>query len=152
MKYFVILIAFFFVGSINAQTKAQAEVQQTIERFFEGFHNQDSTIMKPLMHKDLQLQSIGKNREGVVKLSTTEASNFLKSIVSIPEGQIFEEKILGYNIQIDGNMANAWTVYEFWFNGEFSHCGVNSFQLIKENGSWQIFYLVDTRRREGCEK
>ncbi|WP_034059218.1 nuclear transport factor 2 family protein [Lacinutrix jangbogonensis] len=152
MKYFVIIFTLFFFGNINAQSEAETQVKQTIETFFEGFHKQDSTIMMSLMHKDLQLQSIGKNKEGVLQLSTTKASDFIKSIVSIPKDQKFEEKILSYNIQIDGNMANAWTAYEFWFNGQFSHCGVNSFQLIKENDTWQIFYLVDTRRREGCGK
>ncbi len=47
-------------------------------------------------------------------------------------------------------MANAWTPYEFWYNGNFSHCGVNSFQLIKKDEKWKIIYLVDTRRKEGC--
>ena len=155
MKRFLIFFALFFFGSIHVQSQNELgvlEVKQTIERFFEGFHKQDSTIIMPLMYKNLQLQSIGKNKEGVIQLTTTEASNFLKSIVSIPEDQNFEEKILSYNIQIDGNMANAWTEYEFWFNGKFSHCGVNSFQLIKEKDKWKIFYLVDTRRRKGCEK
>ncbi|WP_452224583.1 nuclear transport factor 2 family protein [Lacinutrix chionoecetis] len=151
MKYIFIVFTFLFLGSINAQSIEEAEVKQTIERFFSGFHKQDSTIMKPLMHKDLILQSIGKNREGVVTLTTTEASAFINSIIAISKTQTFEEKILNYHIKIDGNMANAWTDYEFWFNGKFSHCGVNSFQLIKENDSWKIFYLVDTRRREGCK-
>jgi hypothetical protein len=56
-----------------------------------------------------------------------------------------------YNIQIDGAMANAWTSYEFWVNGSFSHCGVNSFQLFKDEGAWKIIYLIDTRRKEGCQ-
>ena len=56
--------------------------------------------------------------------------------------------ILGFDIKIDGNMANAWTPYEFWFDGNFSHCGINSFQLIKEDKTWKIIYLVDTRRKK----
>jgi hypothetical protein len=152
MKYYFLIITLFFLGSSQAQSVEETKVKQTIERFFEGFHKQDSLLIKLEIHKDLKLQSIGKNREGVVQLTTTEASKFLKSIVSIPKEQEFEEKILNYNIHIDGAMANVWTDYQFWFNGQFSHCGVNSFQLIKENDTWKIFYLVDTRRREGCEK
>ena len=152
MKYYIIIIMLFFFGNITAQSEAETEVKQTIETFFEGFHKQDSTIMNSIIYKDIKLQSIGKNREGALELTTTVYSKFLKSIVSIPQDQKFEEKILNYTIQIDGNMANAWTDYQFWFNGQFSHCGVNSFQLIKENNTWKIFYLVDTRRREGCNK
>ncbi|MEJ6791167.1 MAG: nuclear transport factor 2 family protein [Lacinutrix sp.] len=151
MKYYILVITLFFLGNSNAQSeldKEILEVKQTIETFFEGFHKQDSIILKSVIYKEIKLQSIGKNREGVLELTTTENSKFLKSIVSIPEGQDFQEKILSCNIQVDGNMANAWTDYQFWFNGQFSHCGVNSFQLIKENKTWKIFYLVDTRRIE----
>jgi len=48
-------------------------------------------------------------------------------------------------------MANVWMPYEFWFNGNFSHCGVNFFKLFNDNGTWKIIYLIDTRREKGCE-
>ncbi|WP_299888041.1 nuclear transport factor 2 family protein [uncultured Lacinutrix sp.] len=152
MKYLFFAFVFLFITNTNAQTEAETQVKQTIERFFEGFHKQDTTIMKSLIYKEMKLQSIGKNKEGIVQLITTKTSDFIKSIASIPKDQKFEEKLLSFNIQIDGNMANVWTKYEFWFNEQFSHCGVNSFQLIKEDDNWKIFYLVDTRRRKGCQE
>ena len=48
-------------------------------------------------------------------------------------------------------MASVWTPYEFYFNGTFSHCGANSFQLFKEDNQWKIIFLVDIRRRENCK-
>jgi hypothetical protein len=48
-------------------------------------------------------------------------------------------------------MAAAWTPYRFYRNGEFSHCGVNSFQLVKMAEGWKIVYIIDTRRKEPCE-
>jgi hypothetical protein len=45
----------------------------------------------------------------------------------------------------------VWTPYRFIFNGKFSHCGVNSFTLVKLNGEWKINYVIDTRRKEKCE-
>ena len=152
MKYLLIIISVFFMGNTFAQSESEKEVKQTIERFFEGFHKQDSTIIKSTIYKKIIMQSIGKNREGVEKIKTEDFSQFLKAIVSIPEDKKFEEKLLNFSIKIDGSMANAWTEYEFWFDGQFSHCGVNSFQLIKADNKWKIFYLVDTRRREGCQE
>ena len=104
------------------------------------------------MAKDeITLQSIAVNKEGKTVLQESEYANFVRSIASIPKDRTFEEKLLSFSIQVDGKMANAWTPYEFWYNGNFSHCGVNSFQLIKEDATWKILYLVDTRRREGCQ-
>jgi len=65
--------------------------------------------------------------------------------------EIWLEKLLYFDINIDGNLASVWTPYEFYVNGSFSHCGSNSFQLFKNNGNWEIIFLVDTRRRQGCE-
>ncbi|NNK39523.1 MAG: nuclear transport factor 2 family protein [Winogradskyella sp.] len=151
MKNLIIAIAFLSVVQINAQSKDSEVVKSTIIQFFEAFHAQDSSALRALASDKIVLQSISTNKEGKTQLNQSEYSDFLKSIASIPSTSTFEEKLLSFNIQVDGNMANAWTPYEFWFNGNFSHCGVNSFQLIKEEGTWKILYLVDTRRREGCK-
>jgi hypothetical protein len=148
------LIFLFFlmaVGSVIAQESEEQMVKNTIDSFFEAFHQQDSSALKKIVANDMVLQTIGKNEAGREVVKTENFSHFLKSIASIPTSTKFEEKLLMYNIQIDGAMANAWTSYEFWVNGSFSHCGVNSFQLFKDEGAWKIIYLIDTRRKEGCQ-
>ena len=137
---------------INAQNSETQIVKTTIIEFFDAFHKQDTTALKAMAKGNIKMQSISVNNEGKTLLDESNYFQFVKSIASIPKAKKFEEKLLGFNIQIDGNMANVWTPYEFWFDGKFSHCGVNSFQLIKEDDTWRIIYLVDTRRREGCEK
>ncbi|MEO0527501.1 MAG: nuclear transport factor 2 family protein [Bacteroidota bacterium] len=154
MRILSLLFIFSFLvhPSIFAQASEEEAVQKTIEAFFEAFHQQDSILIKQTVSEDIILQTIGKNREGETRMRTDEFSDLIKSIVSIPDTTDFQEKILSFNIQVDGAMANAWTPYEFWINGNFSHCGVNSFQLFKDGDAWKIIYLVDTRRREGCHK
>ncbi|MEO9572112.1 MAG: hypothetical protein ABJH82_14470 [Polaribacter sp.] len=75
----------------------------------------------------------------------------LKGIASKKPTDVYLEKLLSYSIKIDGNLASVWTPYEFYLNGNFSHCGANSFQLFSNNGVWEIVYLVDMRRRENCK-
>jgi len=53
-------------------------------------------------------------------------------------------------ILIDSQLASVWTDYKFYIGDKFSHCGVNSFQLVKLNDGWKIVYIIDTRRKEGC--
>ena len=148
-KLFILaLLMAFHVG--NAQNNEEKMVKKTIEAFFEAFHQQDSIAIRETVSKDIVLQTIGKDADGREVVKTDDFNHFLKSIVSIPATTKFEEKIMSYNIQIDGAMANAWTNYEFWVNDSFSHCGVNSFQLFNDQGNWKIIYLIDTRRKEGC--
>jgi len=151
MRVITIIIILLFANISMAQTSEELEVKNTIVKFFDAFHKQDSIAINALVSEGITLQSIGKNREGVTEFKKEKFNDFLKSIVSIPKDQKFEEKLLDFKIQVDGDMANVWTPYEFWFNAKFSHCGVNSFQLIRLDGTWKIIYLIDTRRREGCE-
>lgn len=150
MKNMIYLI-FGLVGLMGyTQDSEEALVRQAVDDFFEGFHSQDSMQMKKLIHSDIVLRTIGETKEGTIQLVNEDIQVFFKTIVSIPDSVQFQERLLDYNIQLDGPMANVWTPYEFWLNGEFHHCGVNSFQLLKEADSWKIIYLIDTRRKLGC--
>lgn len=143
MKTVYLLLLFLISHFSFAQEK---EIQQTIETFFEAFHQRDSVKLQSVCSENLVLHSISESGNGT-KLSVEKASNFYKSIASIPIAMKFEEKILSYNIQVDGAMAHAWTPYEFYVNGKLSHSGVNSFQLFKENEVWKVVYILDTRRK-----
>ena len=147
MKKTIFLLIMIFASSIQAQNQ---EIQKVIETFFEGFHAKDTVKMKSVCFDKIILQSIMENAKGS-KLSDESAKEFYNSIATIPSDFKFEEKILSYSIQVDGTMAHAWTPYEFYINGKFSHSGVNAFTLYKENGpeasGWKIIYCIDTRRK-----
>lgn len=145
--FFLVLL---ITTNVSAQMDETIKVKAIIDTFFEGFHKQDSLIIMQVISNDIIMQSIGKDREGQIKIRNEKFDDFLKSVLSIPEDKKFEEKLLDYIIKVDGNMANVWMPYEFWLNGEFSHCGVNSFQLFNDNGRWKIIYIIDTRRKTGC--
>ena len=143
MKNAVLSLIFLFTIFVQAQNK---EVEQTIKTFFEGFHQRDSIKIKSVCAEKMILQSISEGKKGTT-FEDEKPSNFYKSIATIPNDVQFQEKILSYNIQIDGTMAHAWTPYEFYVNGKLSHSGVNAFTLFKEDKVWKIIHLIDTRRR-----
>ena len=148
----VLVLTVTFTSVSYGQSEDHDQVKATIETFFDGFHKGDSSIVAAVMTKDAILQTIGKNREGETVLRQEALEGLLKAIADRPDDQKWDERLLNYDIKIDGAMANAWTPYEFWFNDKFSHCGVNSFQLFKSETGWKIIYIIDTRRRSGCAK
>ena len=153
MARVILFLIMLITGNIIAQQNtAQDEVKRTVETFFEGFHKGDTTLMKSVMVDKFTTQTAYKNKEGEDILVTEESSKLINAIANKPADQKWDERLLDFKIQVDGNMANAWTPYEFWYNGEFSHCGVNSFQLFNDNGQWKIIYLIDTRRKKGCKE
>lgn len=149
---FLIIIAFSMVVKAQNTTQEKA-VKNTIENFFIGFHKGDTTLLKKTLHKDLKAQTTFTNRNGENILRTSK--NVYQTLVDFAKNvkptDDYDEKILSYEIKIDGTLASVWTPYEFYNKGKFSHCGVNSFQLFNNNGNWEIIYLVDTRKRSSCK-
>lgn len=148
------LLLFFAIitsSTISAQTVETKRVQEAIDTFFEGFHKGDTVLMKTVMLGKFPTQSTFVNKDGKDVIQTGDSNELLQAIAKRTADQKWDERLLDYVIKVDGNMASAWTPYEFWFNGNFSHCGVNSFQLFNDNGQWKIVYLIDSRRRSGCE-
>ncbi|KQO21356.1 3-methyl-2-oxobutanoate hydroxymethyltransferase [Flavobacterium sp. Leaf82] len=143
MKIYIIILLLLGFSS-NAQKQ---DVQKSIEIFFEGFHQRDTVKIQSICSSDILLQSISESVTKGNKLSDEKAEEFYKSIASIPSSMKFQEKILSYNVQIDGTMAHVWAPYEFYLNDKLSHSGVNMFTLFKEKDIWKIIYLIDTRRK-----
>ena len=154
MQFRTIVLFFLVILSFNqilsAQHTEEQNIKNVISLFFKGIHEGDTLLINQTIARDLKIQTIYTNDEGNTVLRTDEVSHFLNKIASKDPEATWDEKLLSYSIKIDNNMANVWTPYEFYYNGIFSHCGVNSFQLYKENDQWKIIYLIDTRRKQNC--
>jgi len=143
MKTILVSLMLIFSSATYSQNE---EVKQVVVTFFKGFHAKDSITMKSVCADKMILQSISESSKGT-QLKNDSAQDFFRSIATIPNTILFEEKLLDYSIQVDGAMAHVWTPYEFYVNNKFSHKGVNAFTLFKDNGLWKIVYLIDTRRK-----
>ena len=124
----------------------ESDVKQAVESFFTAFHERDTVAMKAVLDNELVLHTVTEKASGI-SLSVETREAFLKSIASTPKSIKYEEKLLSWNIQVDGKLAHVWTPYEFYINGNIVHTGVNSFQLYWKNGVWKIIYCADTRNR-----
>lgn len=142
-----VFILFFFGFSIGVFAQEENAIKQSISVFFEGLQTSDTLKIQSVCHKEMKLQSITE-KNAIGSLSFDSNSAFYKSIAAIPKNVKIEERILSYNIQIDGTMANVWTPYEFYINEKLSHIGVNSFTLLLENNIWKIVHIIDTRRKK----
>lgn len=147
-KSFIFLITCFFIIKINAQQKELELVKNTISTMFLGMKNGDSVLVKSCFTDSAILQTIS-NKNNIVEIKNENISKFLQTISSLPKG-FADERISFKNIKIDNDLASVWTPYQFFANGKFSHCGVNSFQLVRLKGLWKIQYIIDTRRKENC--
>jgi Putative lumazine-binding len=148
-KNIISLFVLFSIFNIKAQT-AEDSVKMTINHFFEGMKKSDTTLIKSTMMESIVFQTIAKNKEGELFVRTENVAAFLTSIAT-PRKEVADERITFETIKIDANLASVWTPYKFYMGEKFSHCGANSFQLVRQNGVWKIQYIIDTRRKQGCD-
>ncbi|MCK0131110.1 nuclear transport factor 2 family protein [Flavobacteriaceae bacterium F08102] len=136
----------------STEVSNRKALRKVIDLFFEALQNGDSTLIKQTMDRTtIKIQTTGTNRAGNEVLITQKVDDFLKAVASKKPADTYEERCLSYSYRIDGAMAHVWIPYEFYYNDEFSHCGVNSFQFFNDGNQWRIIYLIDTRRRNNCK-
>jgi hypothetical protein len=151
-KVFIItLFALIAPFKSTSQDLDVKKVTSSIESFFEGMKSGDTSLIRQQLYTSCELKTIGLNKDGDSDIHETDMESFINSIANKPETQLLDERISSYDIKIDQNMAIAWTPYRFYLNNNFSHCGVNVFSLIKDDGKWKIFAIMDTRQKNGCD-
>ncbi len=151
MKHFLILLtAFIFTHTLVTAQTAEDSVKATVNQLFDGMKNSDPNRVRDAFADSAILQTIGRNQQGQTVIRTDAVSGFADQVSKATKGAL-DERITFETVKIDGPLAIVWTPYTFYYNGNLSHCGMNSFQLVRINGKWKIQYLIDTRRRQGCQ-
>ena len=141
-------IFFLLISSFSfAQNTSEKEIIKPIENLFQAMKSADSLGVKNAFSGSAIMQTFGKNQE----IRTDKVEDFAKQVGASQAGDL-DERFTISKILVDGNMASVWVPYQFYYKGNFSHCGVNSFQLAKINNEWKIQYIIDTRRKDNCTK
>lgn len=149
MRYFFIVLTLVIGSKVQAQTPEDS-VKTVINTMFTAMRNADPVLLKSCFADSMVIQAITRNKEGRLLVRNEDAKGFIDFISKETAGNA-DERITFDVVKVDGPLAIAWTPYQFYYKGQFSHCGVNSFQLVRFNGEWKIQYLIDTRRKTGCK-
>ena len=149
MKYFLIVLTIIVHSSNVIAQPAEDSVKAVIKKMFTAMKNADAIALKSCFADSMILQTIAINKEGNIIIQNENPADFINFISKELLGNA-DERISFETIKTDGLLAMAWTPYTFYYKGQFSHCGVNSFQLVRFKGEWKIQYIIDTRNKKGC--
>ncbi|MGH7699188.1 MAG: hypothetical protein ACREMJ_01505 [Gemmatimonadales bacterium] len=119
----------------------------TVQRLFDAMRQRDTATMRALFDTTARLVTTG-TREGQPFLRVASIDGWLGAVGRATRE--LDERIWDPVVHIDDNLASVWVKYEFVAGGEFSHCGVDAFQLFNGATGWKIFHVADTQRREDC--
>ncbi len=117
--------------------------------------------MTAISANDLQAMAALQTPEGMTyRAAVTESGNM--DIVPHPnsywidpardDGRTYRERYWSPTVLIRGDIAVVWAPYEFWIDGETTHCGVDVFDFIKSDGQWLVSNSMWTVEPDACDE
>ena len=140
------------VGGAQTPTSApddRAAVIAVVQRLWDGMKARDTAMVRSVFDSTAMLSRV-VTRNGESRVQLTPVSGFIEALGRAKEP--WNERMYAPEVRIDGPLATVWTEYDFHLGDQFSHCGVDAFQMLKTSAGWKIVALSDTARREGCAK
>jgi len=140
-------------GSVIAQQNDRAEILTVMEKTFSAVRSQNPDDWRAIQLAEGTTLSFRALPDGPPDaLDLMRISNNEEFIVALqPDGHEYTERWTGEpTILIRGPIAVIWGEYEFWIDGKFSHCGVDSADLVKIDGEWKVANFMWTVEKTDC--
>ncbi len=118
-----------------------------VETFFEAMAGNDWELASSVMIDDAVLYGYRLDAGRVVLVRTTVAE-YLQSMSGRNDRLL--ERIWDVEVLEQDRLATVWAPYDFYLNGEFHHCGTNSFSLIRDDDGWRIAGVVYSMLTDAC--
>jgi hypothetical protein len=148
MKKF--LLALLFCGPlfvITAFADEETAVVEVVRVFFKAMTTKDVERSSTLMTADGILYGYRETEAGLQIVRPTHAS-YLEGLAG-RENELIE-RFWDPKVLLHDRMAVVWTPYDLYVDGEFSHCGIDSFSLLKMDEGWKITGIVFSMEAENC--
>ena len=142
-----LLLTTSLVSNAQQSHPEYAAVKLVIDQFFESINTGNGELLASLDVDGAQIFNIREDTEGeyeFVERSWFSAENF-NSDNQLTE-RYWDEELLISNV-----LAVFWAPYDFYVDGEFSHCGIDVLNLIKIDDGWKIGHAMWTIQRPDCE-
>lgn len=149
LRWLILVVALVSPMATAQAQDGRAEVLATGQAVFDAMARRDTAALRHLMHPNAQLIATFE-RDGVAESRASTLADFLNQIATF-EGALLE-RMWNAEVRVSGTIATIWTQYDFHRNREFSHCGIDSFQLVRGKTGWQVSSLIYTVVRERCPK
>jgi hypothetical protein len=133
-----------------ASPSTEDSIKGAVNALFAGMKDADAGEISRSFTDSAILQSITTDTEGKTIARSEDLAQFGTMISKLGKGAA-DERIRIDMVRTDGPLAIVWAPYSFYYKGKFTHCGVDSFQLLRTAAGWKIQYIIDTRRTMSCE-
>ncbi len=127
----------------------RAAVIAAVEAFFEAMRTRDVAAWRELLTADGASYRLTPAPDGGWVATRRGNDDTIAGLAAA--SQRWDERMFDPTVLVHGPMAVVWAPYVFEVDGEFSHCGVDSFSLLELDGRWRLGDAMWTVEHEGCE-
>lgn len=135
--------------STNQNPGDERAALAVVQRLFDAMRTRDTAAIRALFEPGARLTGVRPAPDGSIRLQNLTVSQFV-AFVGRDKRAEWIERAWNPEVRVSGTLAHVWTEYDFHFGSTFSHCGVDSAQLLKVGGAWRIVSLADTFVQNGC--
>ena len=117
-------------------------------------------VVSGINENDLE-RKLSASRVDGTNFILQEAEDGTHTIRAFPRSYFFDpdrrptkalhERIWNTRVTVVGPMAVVFADYDFYVDGELSHCGVNVYNLVNDEDTWKVANMSYTSKRSGCE-
>ena len=149
MYKFLILAVMLSYSIISfSQSNDRAVILETVQKFFDSIEFRDKQLLESILVPNSLNISARELDDGEAQFNVMSYDEVVTALTR--PGRNAKERSWDETVLIQGNIAVVWTPYDFHVDGVFSHCGIDSFQLIKQDGQWLISNSSWTLETENC--
>jgi hypothetical protein len=123
-----------------------ANVLAPINRLFAALSAGDSAGVFRVVYPDGRVTAVGTLRSG----SGVRQESWTQFAARLKPGEGFGESISDPAIEVDGDIAMVWAPFVVRVGGKVSNCGIDHFDLVRENGAWKVMNITFSSRTTGC--
>lgn len=127
---------------------AAKEALAVVNKLFDTMRAKDAVAMRALFTAEGQLTAT-QRRNGQPSLRTFNGEAFAKLIVETKG--VLKERMYKPEVLVSGDLVLVRGRYGFFVDDRFSHCGTNSFHLMRTVEGWKIVNAASTIELEACE-
>ena len=117
-----------------------------IQQLFAAFEAGDSSAVLRLTFPAGRVTATGERASGngLRQMSWTEFAQ------RVSPAARFSERISDPAVEVDGDIAMVWAPFVVRVNGKVANCGIDHFDLVRDQGSWKVMNLSFSSRTTGC--
>jgi hypothetical protein len=147
----LLMVPLILIGSGAAGLAGQEqdeEILRAIDELFAAMAVADTERAARVLLPEGQWVSVRSGDDGAGVVAVTPHRGVLAQLGEARERWL--ERYWDPQVMTHGPVAVVWTPYDFHRDGQFSHCGMDAFTLVRTAEGWRIAGATYTVELTGC--